>query len=136
MNVQLFTTQAMQADHQNWLQQLSHWREENGRWQTEHNSAVSRLADLQRTIREHGECLEEHQKALQKIEDAVTAHEQQMGAQSSEMDKMHTSLAANHHLEQGAVFSIQKDAHARIKMHHDAVMEQLRLMESFTLAAM
>jgi chromosome segregation ATPase len=135
MNERIITTESMKADHQTWLAAHAQWREDIERWQAEHKSAVARLAEMQKTVQEHGECLEEHAKAFRKIEEAIASHEREITKQFSGSNERPHDVVANRHQEQEGVFSRQQDAHERIKKHHEGVMAQLNALEASAAAA-
>lgn len=136
MNNRIITTESMTADHQTWLAAHAQWRQDIDRWQAEHRSAVARLAEMQKTVQEHGECLEEHAKAFRKFEDAIALHEREISKQFSGSNEQPQDVVANRHQEQEGVFSRQQDAHERIKNHHEGVMTRLHALEAAATAAL
>jgi predicted nucleic acid-binding Zn-ribbon protein len=136
MNERIITTGSMQADHQTWRAARAQWLQDIDRWQAEHKSAVARLAEMQKTVHEHGESLEEHAKALRKIEEAIAAHEREITKQFSGSNEQPHDVFANRHQDQEGVFSRQQDAHNRIKQHHEGVMAQLNALEASAVAPM
>jgi len=136
MTEKVATIDTMRADHQAWLAAHAQWRQDIERWQAEHEDAVSRLTELQKLVREHGECLEEHGRAFRQAEEATTAHEREITEFMAGAGDKPQDVAANRHQEQEGVFIRQQDAHERIKKHHAAVMAQLQALESAAGAAM
>lgn len=136
MNKQIITNETMQADHCEWLAAHAQWRQDIERWQKEHESAVARLAEMQKVVREHGECLEEHSRSFLRLADAIASHEREIAGQNAGRSGKPQDVVANRHQEKEGVFSQQQDAHERIKKHHEAVMAQLRALEASTAAAM
>lgn len=136
MNERIITTGSMQKDHQTWLATHAQWRQDIDRWRAEHMLAAARLAEMQKTIREHGKCLEEHAKAFGKIEEAIAAHEREITKQFSGSNEQPPDVVANRHQEQAGVFGRQQDAHNRIKKHHGGVMAQLSALEASAVAPM
>jgi hypothetical protein len=136
MNATTLSIATMQADHRNWLRAHTQWRHDNDRWQAEHESAVARLAEMQTIVREHGECLQEHARAFQQAEDAIAAHDRAIAEFQAGTSETPQDLLANRHQQQEGVFGQQKDAHERIRAHHEAMMAQLQALESSAAAAM
>jgi hypothetical protein len=136
MKTQIATTETMQADHRAWLAAHAQWRREIERWQAEHKAAVAKLAALQTAIREHGEALEAHARSIREAEESFAGHEREIAAFRAGTSKVPQDVMANRHQEQAGVFSRQEVAHERIKHHHEAVMDQLRALESSAAAAM
>ncbi len=132
----IITTQSMQADHQAWLAAHSEWQKDIDRWQAEHASAMKRLAEIQKAIQEHGECLADHSNAFRKLEESIGAHEREIAKQLSGSNTQAQDVVANHHQEQKGKFNQQKDAHERIKLHHEGVMAQLSALEASAAAPM
>jgi hypothetical protein len=136
MTKHIITNETMQADHRAWLEAHGQWREDIERWQAEHETAVVRLTKLLQIVREHGECLEEHARALDKIDEAIRAHDREIADQEAGTSKVPPDAVATQHQEQEGVFERQKDAHERIKKHHEGVMAQLQALEASAEAAM
>lgn len=135
MDNRIITTETMKADHQTWLAAHARWRQDIDRWQAEHKSAVARLAEMQKTVQKHAECLEEHAKAFRKFEEAIMMHNREISKQLSGSNEQPHDVVANRHQEQEGVFSRQQDAHERIKNHHERVMAQLNALEASAAAA-
>jgi hypothetical protein len=136
MSTAVVTFEKMQAEHRAWLASHAEWQRDIERWQAEHNSAVDRLTEMQRLIREHGEALEEHARALRQIEAAISVHEREIAKHQAGNGTPAQDVMANRHRENEGVFSRQQDAHERIKKHHEEVMAQLRLFEIYAEAPM
>jgi hypothetical protein len=136
MSKQMVTNGTMQSDHKTWLKSHAQWQQDIERWQAEHKSAVDRLGKMQNVIREHGECLQEHARTFREAQDAIAAHEREIAEQSSGTGNQPQDVVANRHREQEGEFEKHKNAHERIRKHHESVMSQIRALESSAAAAM
>jgi hypothetical protein len=136
MNKPIVTLDTMRSDHRNWLAAHAQWRLDIERWQAEHTSAVTRLAEMQKVVADHGESLAEHARAFRKIEEAIADHEREIANQQRGAGGQPYDVMANRHQEEEGVFSRQKDAHERIRKHHEAVMAQLEALECAAGSAM
>jgi hypothetical protein len=136
MNMETVTTETMQADHRAWLAANAQWRRDIERWRAEHKAAVAKLAALQTAIREHGQALEAHARSLRESEESYEVHECTITAFRRGTSKVPQDVMVNRHQEQAALFSRHEVAHQRIKNHHEAVIDQLRALESSAAAAM
>jgi len=136
MNEQTVTHETMQADHRLWHEAHTRWRRDVECWQAEHDSAVTRLAELQKVVQEHGEALAEHGRAFRQAEAAVASHEREIADFVSGNSTQPQDVIANRHREQEGAFRQQQVAHERIQAHHAAVMKRLRALEATAAAAM
>jgi chromosome segregation ATPase len=137
MNQEIVSFAGMQADHRQWDSAHSTWRADVERWQREHQSALSELAELQEMIREHGAALESHAQAIEGHQQALRDHgraiseyeHQGIGERVQEtMASKHQELAERHRT--------QRDAPERIEKHHRTVVARLARVKAALEAGM
>jgi len=136
MNTRIVTLETMQADHRTWLDCHAQWLQDIERWEAEHESAITRLAEMQKIVVEHGECLEEHARALRQSEEAIASHDREIAKQLKGTSEQPQDVVANQHQDQEGVFHRQQSAHERIKKHHEAVMAQLQALQDTAVSGM
>jgi hypothetical protein len=137
MNAHLVTIATMQADHREWLAAHARWRHDVARWQTEHELAITRLAELQHTVQKHGASLTDFLRSLGQTDEALATHEEEIAAsRESGEDQTPEDVLANRHIEQAFRFDQERNAHERIEQHHAAVMAQLKSLEASAAAPM
>jgi hypothetical protein len=126
MGETVFSFATMRQEHQDWQSEHAGWLADNERWQAEHKAALEALHQIEQGLRDHEAALAEHNRTTRAHDEAITAHEQamqkyeQQGGQTSFQE----SLAKSHRTF-GDRQVQQREAHARIKRHHDKVVSRL-----------
>lgn len=136
MSEPIMTLESMQADHLRWGESYAKWHQDISCWQTEHESAAARLAQLQQAMRDHGDALTTHLVAVNHAQQGCAKHERQIAEFKAGTSTVPQDVASIHHREQAENFAKQQEAHERIRKHHEAVMAQLQALEASAAAAM
>lgn len=117
---------AMHCDHQAWLKEDAHWRDEVLLWQEAAARAVSRLRQLEGELLQHAELLRKHAAAIRLYEQDAVAHERAVAElERASGGTLPNSPAPEHEAE--------ADAHARQRMMHERLKQAHRALLSTCL---
>jgi hypothetical protein len=123
---------AMQADYAAWHSSLARWKEDAATWQAEHDALLKRLADLQRSVVEHGKSLNAHEATFGGIELSL-AELERLGAISPERGQSGPADPTEHqHRDLLARVRQVDDAHQRMARHHAEVAARVADLERAT----
>lgn len=119
----------MSGEHKQWQSDNCMWRDDLARWQKQAEQAIAALKSLEESLQKHRKALQLHQLAIATEEQELKVHEHAMaeferggaGENLLEMVGPHKEGASKH--------NARKEAHARLKKHHHAVMASWSALE-------
>lgn len=122
------TCAEMHTDHRHWEDELAMWKQDIACWRAEHRE---RLAEIKQATAAHESALEEHANALRVHDEEIVQHEHLLaellklgrpddGEVEGALEEMHS--------EERARQAGHREAHERIKRHHDTAMARLSVL--------
>jgi hypothetical protein len=123
---------AMQADYAAWHASLARWKEDAATWQAEHDALLKRLAEMQRSVVEHGKSLNAHEAAFRGIELALAELERLSTIPPEAGQASPVEPTASRHRDLSARVQQVDDAHQRMARHHADVVARMADLERAT----
>jgi len=117
----------MRADHRLWTAEHDTWREDVAAWRADVRQVMSSLEDVRCMLQEHESALNTRTQTIDSHEQSEREHE--MALETGDLLTVPSSsqdpLAGKHH-EETKAHLVQRDAHERMKRHHNTFIAQWR----------
>jgi len=125
------TFPSMHADHRNWQNEHSLWRDDIDCWRAQLKDALTLLAELAEKIGNHERTLDEHADAIARQEHSLKDHEKGMARYLSEgADAEGQEGMVKNHCQQVERQESHRAAHERLKKQQHTVMAQLAMVKA------
>lgn len=112
------------------------WLEDIGQWRSEHRRAAAMLAQTQAALLEQDAALESHAEIVRSHESYLQRHEWTIAAGvRADSEPPQDVLTTSHQTLQGE-HDQAREAHQRIKEHHDMFMTEIRQLSERLSAPM
>lgn len=125
--------QTMHMEHREAESEHVMWMEEIGRWRADHRRAASMLAQTQAALLEQDAALEAHAETVRAHESRLHRHEREIAEHQRGSRDLDDNVSVASHRALQAEHDQARDAHGRIRMHHETfVAELLRLSKKLS----